>query len=159
MSELEKPTSTWARMRSKHALNKVALTALLTSSTPESAYSNGRPAITRCLQAASNTWHVLVGSSQVETVERGILMCLGRHLVPVLTTCSRTRWSYAQRACEVDLGVSSIAKASRLTAHQASQYFNDIRHADVAYTKVLNVCARSRARQAVGARAEARALP
>jgi hypothetical protein len=27
MSELEKPTSTWARMRSKHALDKVALTA------------------------------------------------------------------------------------------------------------------------------------
>ena len=28
MRELEKPTSTWARMRSKHALNKVALTAV-----------------------------------------------------------------------------------------------------------------------------------
>ena len=42
-------------MRSKHALNKVAFTALLTFSMPESAYSNGRSAITRCLPAASNT--------------------------------------------------------------------------------------------------------
>ena len=29
-----------------------------------------------------------------------------------LTTCSRIRWSYAWRVREVDLGVSSIAKAS-----------------------------------------------
>ena len=31
-------------------------------------------------------------------------------------------------------------------AHQANKYFNDIRHVDVAYTKVLNVCAHSWAR-------------
>ncbi len=72
MSELEKPTSTWARMRSKHALNKVALTALLTFSMPESAYSNGRPAITKCLPAASNTWHVLDGSKRSVTVHARI---------------------------------------------------------------------------------------
>jgi hypothetical protein len=53
MSELEKPTSTCARMRSKHALKRLALTALLTLSMPESAYTKGRPAITRCTAVGS----------------------------------------------------------------------------------------------------------
>src|ERR1017187_300755 len=39
-------------------------------------------------------------------------MCLGRHLVPVLTTCSRIWWSYVQRVQDVAIGVSGIAKAS-----------------------------------------------
>jgi hypothetical protein len=77
----------------------------------------------------SNCWRSWSGGSivttgreprrrQVETVERGILMCLGRHLMPDLTTCSRIRWSYVQRVREVDLGVSSIAKA--FTLHGSS---------------------------------------
>ena len=74
MSELEKPTSTWARTRSKDALNEVALTAPLTFSMPESAYSKGRPAITRCLPAASNTWHVLDRSKRSATVHARIFL-------------------------------------------------------------------------------------
>jgi hypothetical protein len=70
-----------------------------------------------------------------ETVERGILMCLGRHLVPVLTTWFRIRWSYAHRVRDVAAWVSGIAKASPLMAHLANKYFNDISHADVANTK------------------------
>ena len=68
-------------------------------------------------------------------------MCLGRHLVPVLTTCARRRWSYAQRVQGV--GVSYIAKASTVMAHQASQNLNDIRRAALAYTFLRNVCAHS----------------
>jgi hypothetical protein len=45
-------------MCSKHALNKVESTAPFTLSTPESAYSKGRHELTRCLPAASRTWHV-----------------------------------------------------------------------------------------------------
>jgi hypothetical protein len=68
-------------------------------------------------------------------VERGIPMCLGRHLVPVLTTWFRIRWSYAHRVRDVAAWVSGIAKASPLMAHLANKYFNDISHADVANTK------------------------
>jgi hypothetical protein len=79
-------------------------------------------------------------------VERGILMYLGRHLVPVLSTWFRIRWSYAHRVRDVAAWVSGIAKASPLMAHQANKYFNDIRSADVAYIKVRNVRAHSWAR-------------
>ena len=54
-------------MRSKHALNRVEATTPFTFSTPESAYSEGRPELTRCLPAASRTWHVLDGSRRAET--------------------------------------------------------------------------------------------
>jgi hypothetical protein len=95
---------------------------------------------------SSNCWRSWSGCSimttgreprrrQVETVERGILMCLGRHLVPVLTTWFRIRWSYAHRVRDVAAWVSGIAKASPLMAHLANKYFNDISHADVANTK------------------------
>jgi hypothetical protein len=79
----------------------------------------------------------------VETVERGIATCLGRHLVPDLTTWSRSRWSYAQRVREVVVEVSSIAKASPAITHKDSLYLNDIGHAALAYTFVRNVCAHS----------------
>ncbi len=78
----------------------------------------------------------------METVERGILMSLGR-LVPDLTIWARRRWSYAQRVQGVVVGVSSITKASPALTQQASQKANDIRRADVAYTKMRNVCAHS----------------
>jgi len=69
--------------------------------------------------------------------------CLGRHLVPDLTTWSRRRWSYAQRVREVVVAVFSIPKASLAMAHQANQNTNDIRHAALAYIKVRNVFVRS----------------
>jgi hypothetical protein len=47
-------------------------TARFTFSTPESAYSKGRPAVTRCLPAASNTWHVFDGSKRSVTVHARI---------------------------------------------------------------------------------------
>jgi hypothetical protein len=80
---------------------------------------------------------------QVETVERGILMCLGRYLVPDLTTCSRIRWSYVERVHKVVVDVSTIATASPAIAHQASQNTNDIGPAALAYAFVRKVCARS----------------
>jgi len=48
MSELEKATSTWARMRSKHAVSRMESTAPFTFSTPGIGIQHGRPAITRC---------------------------------------------------------------------------------------------------------------
>jgi len=41
------------------------------------------------------------------------------------------------------VGVSYIAKASTVMAHQASQNLNDIRRAALAYTFLRNVCAHS----------------
>jgi len=61
-----------ARMRSKHAVSRMESTAPFTFSTPESAYSNGRPAITRCLPAASKTWHVFDGAKRSVTVHARI---------------------------------------------------------------------------------------
>ena len=106
------------------------------------------------VMVSSNCWRSWSGCSivttgreprrrQVETVERGILMCLGRHLVPVLTTWFRIRWSYAHRVRDVVAWVSGIAKASPAMAHLASQNINDIGHAALAYTFVRNVSAHS----------------
>jgi hypothetical protein len=72
------------------------------------------------------------------------VICWARHLVPVLTTCARRRWSYAQRVHGVVVGVSCIAKAAPVMARQASQNLNDIRYAALAYTCVRNVCPLSR---------------
>ncbi len=94
---------------------------------------------TNCCLAWSGGSMVTTGREprrrQVDMVERGMVTCLGRHLVPVLTTCSRIRWSYAQRVQSVAVGVSSIAKVSSALAHQASKETNDIEGADVANTK------------------------
>jgi hypothetical protein len=49
MSELKKATSTWASTRSRHAVVRMESTAPFTFSTPESACTKGRPAVTRCL--------------------------------------------------------------------------------------------------------------
>jgi len=57
-------------------------------------------------------------------------MCLGRHVVPDLTTWARRRWSYAQRVQAMAVEVSSIAKALLLMAHLTSQDLNEIRSAD-----------------------------
>jgi hypothetical protein len=43
--ELDAMTSTCARTRFRHALNRVASTVALTFSTPESAYKSGRPLV------------------------------------------------------------------------------------------------------------------
>ena len=61
-----------AKMRSRPALNKVASTSPFTFSTPESAHNNGRPASTRCLPAASNSWHVFDGSKRSVTAHARI---------------------------------------------------------------------------------------
>ncbi len=106
--------------------------------------------------ASSNRWRSWSGGSmvttgreprrrQVDTVERGIVMCLGRHLVPDLTTCSRIRRSYAQRVHGVGVVVPTIAKTSPAMARLASQKTNDIRYAALAYTFVRKVCAHSSA--------------
>jgi hypothetical protein len=65
--------------------------------------------------------------------------CFGRHMAPLRTTCSRRRWSYARRGRGgIHHHEDSIARDST-----TSQNPNDIRGADVAYTKMRNVCARS----------------
>ncbi len=49
---------------------------------------------------------------QLETVDRGMATCLGRHLVPLRITCSRRRWSYAWRVRGVAMGVFIITRTA-----------------------------------------------
>ena len=63
-------------------------------------------------------------------------MCLGRHLMPDLTTWTRRRWSYVQRVQGVAVRVFGIAKDSPVMAHLASKDIDDIKHAALAHTFV-----------------------
>ena len=100
--ELEKVTSTWASTRSRQALNNVASTSPLTFSIPESAYSTGRPAETRCLLAASSSWHVHIGSSRAATVHAKIFR----------EKLSMAAWKYARVPSSSRMTVVSTCQAS-----------------------------------------------
>ena len=110
-------------------------------------YSSFAIVSSQCWRSRSTGSMVTTGREplrrQVDTVERGMAMCLGRHLVLDLATLSRRWRSYAHRVREVVVAVFGIPETSPAMAHQASRNINNIGGDEVAYTKVRNVCAHS----------------
>ncbi len=78
---------------------------------------------------------------QVDTVERGMVTRLGRHLVPDLTP--GPEYGGRRRSVSVSLPWRCLSSRKHHQPGFASKRFNDIKAVEVAYTFVRNVCAHS----------------